>query len=313
MERGEFDDLPGQGKPLNLDDRDPNWWVKGLLEREQLPMPLPTSLQLRREAREIDETVADCRDEAAVRDVVDALNERILDSHRRRVDGPPVVTAKLDVDAVVQRWRAARDARRPPAGVPAGQSDVGLAGIHPQAGGVHPRVDARTGRARDAGAMNPSSPRSLLARPAAVALRLLAWPLLIELAAFAAARSQDDALGAGLLAFFVVAVLAFVLALVDGLLLRVRPLVLVWSVVSVLVSVVVSLQPVIDTVVGGLGRGTVAEVFGYAVMALPSSLPFLLVMVGGPAALGALSGAALRRSCRRPGSEPVLPSTPSRP
>ena len=35
MERGEFDDLPGQGKPLKLGDRDPNWWVKGLLEREQ--------------------------------------------------------------------------------------------------------------------------------------------------------------------------------------------------------------------------------------------------------------------------------------
>lgn len=111
MERGEFDDLPGQGKPLKLGDRDPNWWVKGLLEREQLKMPLPTSLQLRREAREIDETVAGLRSETAVRDVVEALNDRILDSHRRRVDGPPVVTAKLDVDAVVARWRERRNAR----------------------------------------------------------------------------------------------------------------------------------------------------------------------------------------------------------
>jgi hypothetical protein len=108
MERGEFDNLPGQGKPLDLSDRDPNWWVKGLLEREQLRMPLPTSLQLRREAKEIDETVADCRTETAVRDVVDALNERILDSHRRRVDGPPVITAKVDADAVVARWRQRR-------------------------------------------------------------------------------------------------------------------------------------------------------------------------------------------------------------
>lgn len=111
MERGEFDDLPGQGKPLKLGDRDPNWWVKGLLEREQIRMPLPTSLQLRREAREIDETVADLRTEAAVRDVVDALNDRILDSHRRRVDGPPVITAALDADAVVARWREHRTAR----------------------------------------------------------------------------------------------------------------------------------------------------------------------------------------------------------
>jgi len=108
MERGEFDDLPGQGKPLDLDDRDPDWWVKGLLEREQIRMPLPTSLALRREASEIDETVADCRSEGAVRAVVDDLNERILDSHRRRVDGPPVITAKVDVDAVVARWRDRR-------------------------------------------------------------------------------------------------------------------------------------------------------------------------------------------------------------
>jgi hypothetical protein len=110
-ERGEFDDLPGQGEPLKLGDRDPNWWVKGLLEREQLKMPLPTSLQLRREAREIDETVAGCRTEAQVRDLVEALNDRILDSHRRRVDGPPVVTAALDVDAVVARWREGRRPR----------------------------------------------------------------------------------------------------------------------------------------------------------------------------------------------------------
>ena len=108
MERGEFDDLPGQGKPLRLDDRDPNWWVKGMLEREHLRMPLPTSLALRREASEIDETVADARDEAAVRALVDDLNERILDSHRRRVDGPPVITGKVDADAVVERWRARR-------------------------------------------------------------------------------------------------------------------------------------------------------------------------------------------------------------
>ena len=111
-ERGEFSGMPGEGKPLDLSDRDPNWWVKGLLEREQIRMPLPTSLALRREAADVNETVADLRDEAAVRAVVDALNDRILDSHRRRVDGPPVVTAKVDVDAVVLRWRERRTRMR---------------------------------------------------------------------------------------------------------------------------------------------------------------------------------------------------------
>ena len=37
IERGEFDDLPGKGKPLQLKRvGDPDWWVKEKLEREQL-------------------------------------------------------------------------------------------------------------------------------------------------------------------------------------------------------------------------------------------------------------------------------------
>ena len=116
IERGEFDDLPGQGQPLpDLNGRDdPNRWVKGLLEREKLPMPLPTSLALRRAVRDLPQTLADVRHEAAVRDIVEDLNDRIRDSHRRRVDGPPVVTGVVDVEAAVARWREARPT--PPSG-----------------------------------------------------------------------------------------------------------------------------------------------------------------------------------------------------
>ena len=118
IERGEFDDLPGQGQPLpDLNGRDdPNRWVKGLLEREKLPMPLPTSLALRREVRDLPQTLADVRHEAAVRDIVEDLNDRIRDSHRRRVDGPPVVTAVVDVEAAVARWRRRRPTRPPGSG-----------------------------------------------------------------------------------------------------------------------------------------------------------------------------------------------------
>ena len=41
MERGEFDDLPGAGRPLHLDD-DPDWWVKAKIARENLEPLLPT-------------------------------------------------------------------------------------------------------------------------------------------------------------------------------------------------------------------------------------------------------------------------------
>ncbi|HYN66520.1 MAG TPA: DUF1992 domain-containing protein, partial [Ornithinibacter sp.] len=54
QERGEFDDLPGAGKPLtglgDLDD--PMWWLRRYVEREQLDLTLalPPALQLRKEA-----------------------------------------------------------------------------------------------------------------------------------------------------------------------------------------------------------------------------------------------------------------------
>ena len=109
-ERGEFDNLPGAGEPIpGLNGRDDeNWWVKGFLEREKIPMPLPTSLALRKEVAEINETVADVRDEQVVRTIVTELNRRILDSHRRRVDGPPIVVRPVDVEQVVAQWRAGR-------------------------------------------------------------------------------------------------------------------------------------------------------------------------------------------------------------
>ncbi len=116
IERGEFDDLPGAGQPipgLTGVDED-NWWVKGFLDREKLPMPLPASLALKREVERLPETLSDVRDEATVRAMVDALNDRIRDSHRRRLDGPPVITKLVDVQAAVERWQAERPKERGP-------------------------------------------------------------------------------------------------------------------------------------------------------------------------------------------------------
>jgi hypothetical protein len=110
IERGEFDNLPGAGRPLpGINGReDENWWVKSLLEREQLPMPLPTSLALRREVADLPQTLADVPDERTVRDIIEDLNRRIRDSHRRRVDGPPIVVKPVDVEQTVTDWRRSR-------------------------------------------------------------------------------------------------------------------------------------------------------------------------------------------------------------
>lgn len=112
QERGEFDNLRGAGEPLKgLDGRhDENWWIKGLLERENLRPPLPGSLLLRKQAREIGEFVADCTTEDQVRELVQDLNTRILDARRRGIDGPPIVIADVDADRVVREWRERRAA-----------------------------------------------------------------------------------------------------------------------------------------------------------------------------------------------------------
>src|SRR5689334_17096244 len=57
MERGDFDDLPGAGKPIKGlgTQHDPNWWVKQLIEREKITGVLPPALQLRKDDAELED------------------------------------------------------------------------------------------------------------------------------------------------------------------------------------------------------------------------------------------------------------------
>ncbi|MFW6598709.1 DUF1992 domain-containing protein [Propionibacteriaceae bacterium Y2011] len=111
-ERGEFSNLPGEGKPISgLDKRDDDWWVKGMLERERISMPLPPSLQLRKDVAELPEQLADVRREDDAREIIEALNDRIRDSHRRRLDGPVIHVGLVDVEQSLARWREARRTR----------------------------------------------------------------------------------------------------------------------------------------------------------------------------------------------------------
>lgn len=107
QERGEFDNLPGAGKPLHLDD-DPDWWIKAKIARENLEPLLPTPLALRREVERLPEALADARTEAEVRERVEDLNQRIRESYLRPQAGPKVVVGVVDVEAAVERWRAER-------------------------------------------------------------------------------------------------------------------------------------------------------------------------------------------------------------
>jgi hypothetical protein len=112
--RGDFDDLPGAGKPIRGlgHSHDPDWWVKSLIERERITGVLPPALGLRKEDAELDDTVDREATEVGVRRVVEDFNARVVEARRQLTGGPPVVTPTRDVDDEVARWTARREERR---------------------------------------------------------------------------------------------------------------------------------------------------------------------------------------------------------
>lgn len=112
-ERGDFDNLPGAGKPIpgHGEPDDEMWWVKGLLRREGLTAEgmLPTSLRLRKEIVDLPGTVRPLPSERAVREVVTKLNARIAD-WLRCPTGPYARIEPVDPETVVAQWRSARPA-----------------------------------------------------------------------------------------------------------------------------------------------------------------------------------------------------------
>src|SRR6478752_4444719 len=101
QERGEFDNLPGAGKPL--------------AQRENLDLggALPGALALRKEAATYPQALADVRTEAQVREIVEDYNKRVLADRLRPAVGnlPPLLAKTLDVDEMVAAWRGLRDER----------------------------------------------------------------------------------------------------------------------------------------------------------------------------------------------------------
>lgn len=109
QEAGEFDRLPGFGKPIPDIDlpHDENWWVKRKLEREQLSA-LPPALEIRRDKERTLASLATLGSEAEVRRCLIELNERIRKAHFSAVWGPPADTLPVDVEEEVARWQTTR-------------------------------------------------------------------------------------------------------------------------------------------------------------------------------------------------------------
>lgn len=113
MAQGKFDNLKYAGKPIpGLGEAyDPDWWVKGLIQRENISGLGPKAILLRTEDAELDGRLDAQFTEKQVRDILADFNARVVDARRQLQGGPPVVTKTRDVDAEVARWQERRAAR----------------------------------------------------------------------------------------------------------------------------------------------------------------------------------------------------------
>ena len=124
--RGEFENLPGYGKPLaNLDGNHAEmWWIRNWLKRNDVGFT-PSAIALRKAAEDLLDSLDKFPTERGLRAALDELNTRIREANRTPVfAGPPSNMMPLDVEPVVERWRVARAEREallppPPAEEPA--------------------------------------------------------------------------------------------------------------------------------------------------------------------------------------------------
>ncbi|MCR2825444.1 J-domain-containing protein [Microbacterium sp. zg.Y909] len=121
IRRGEFDDLPGAGKPLEGlgAQHDPDWWIRRKIQTEKLTGLGPPSLMLRTEHAEFSERADAFFREQEVRDYVADFNRRVIEARRQLQGGPPVVTPLHDVEEEVAAWHERRAARQAAASAPA--------------------------------------------------------------------------------------------------------------------------------------------------------------------------------------------------
>jgi hypothetical protein len=105
-ERGEFDDLPGAGKPIPDLDKpfDELWWVKDKLRREGLSY-MPPSVALRKEAADALVAASRADSEAEVRKIISAINDKIRKANRIGIAGPALMLVPYDVERVLREWR----------------------------------------------------------------------------------------------------------------------------------------------------------------------------------------------------------------
>jgi hypothetical protein len=113
---GLFDGLDGEGKPIEgLDGpHDEEWWVKAKLRREKIDY-LPPTIAIRGERDVAVGRALDAASEADARLILEQVNDRIRYVNSHTVSGPPSTVWVVDVESMLERWRAAHPPPPPPA------------------------------------------------------------------------------------------------------------------------------------------------------------------------------------------------------
>ena len=102
IDGGEFQNLPGMGKPLpDVNPNDKHWWLKQKCRDEGLEV-LPPALELKRDVerawREIEESWERHRDVERLHGELSALNRLIAERNVRVGWGPPSDVQPFDID-----------------------------------------------------------------------------------------------------------------------------------------------------------------------------------------------------------------------
>jgi hypothetical protein len=113
MARGDFDDLPGAGRPLRFRSGDDSMveWVVAKARQENIDLfgMLPPGLALRKEREDLPRRAAELPSEDAVRALADDYNARVQAFWRRPQESRwSPVPGLADVEALVDEWRRAR-------------------------------------------------------------------------------------------------------------------------------------------------------------------------------------------------------------
>ena len=123
MARGEFDGLPGAGKPLRLPTGDDSMvdWVVAKARQENIDLfgMLPPGLALRKEREDLPRRAAGLPTEDAVRALAEDYDTRVRAFWRRPQESRwSPVPGLADVEALVDGWRRARPPAPEPRVVP---------------------------------------------------------------------------------------------------------------------------------------------------------------------------------------------------